>query len=194
LLAGIGLAVFIIRSRSTFAAFGGVFTVYCLVALFDLVDRFGAPITAVCTGLAGGLVVPRVVDLAWSVINAQSGSVSVRLQQYAYGASLLSENPLSGVGAGYFLARTGLHLHNFWLMMGVWSGVPGLFSWLCLFGLLWYRSLRLIGSPDGRVRAYGIAMLAAMAGVTIELLFFPGLNDALAVGIAVLLGPSRLGE
>lgn len=192
LLSGIAVAVFIGQSRSTVLALGAVFGVYGLVVLSDAADRIGVPTVVGSTVLAAGLILPRVVSVVLGVVTERGGSVSNRIQQYTYAVRLLSEHPLSGVGAGYFLSRSEFYVHNLWLGVGVWSGLPGLVSWTLLFALVGYRSLRYVGSPDGRVRTFGLVMTAATIGVVVELLLYPGFNDTLGLALAALVGPSRL--
>jgi len=194
LLGSVILAVLLTRSRSSFLALAVVLGLFGIVGLVWVADRLNWLLIGVASGAFVGLLAQPSVALLRSVVFSQRGSLEARLNQYALAYDLIVTNPLFGTGAGSFISRSEFFIHNFWLTIGTWSGIPGLFLWILVFVFLFWRCVRYLRVSDLRVRVWGLAMLGAFSGGTIELMLFPGFNDAPAILLAAVAGPSMLFE
>lgn len=99
-----------------------------------------------------------------------------RYEAWRAGVDMVRSNPAIGVGQGMFTETHHLTAHNSYLLAGAELGLPGMFLWLMLI----YLSIK-IGLTGMRVqgegpmadeaRAWGTALVAALIGFLISMLF-----------------------
>ena len=109
--------------------------------------------------------------------------VDPRLAIWASAVSTIKQNPLTGLGFGRGIDRKTVrkelgkpeiwhsqywHAHNLVLETGVGSGVPGALLLLLLIGATAYKGWRLARDTNAEAAAYGIALVAIVAGMFVR--------------------------
>jgi hypothetical protein len=194
-------AILIGQSRSTYINFTAVMgTLSFLVPYFVIQKRrplhyllqYAAP-TVLFAGICVTVILflasvtSGIVDLGVSV--SQAGPIQARYQQYMLAIQTMVERPLFGVGARYIWATNSNHtVHNLWLLVGTWSGVPGFMIWVFIFGILTVALFRRVFVADSRLQALRLVLLTGLVGTTAELAFWIGFRDILAVFLAITVG------
>jgi len=197
-LASILVGVVVAQSRSTYVAVTCVFG--CYVAFFCL-ESYDWPTVDRLTGrvrrnawlvllpgsvlfLVGFAQVYGMVD----VVANPSSTIETRLFGYANAIGELVTRPLLGCGRPCLFSPT-VHdhpVHNYWLAVGVYTGVGGLVLSVVPFLLAVLVGLRsLLSDPPNR-RAGGILLVGIVVGATVELTFFPGLNSMTGILLGVV--------
>jgi len=106
-----------------------------------------------------------------------------RMEIWGSAANLIKQHPLTGLGFGRGIARQSLvenlgdsqfwHAHNLILEAAIGSGIPGAALLLLLIGMTAYKGWQLARDNNAEAAAYGIALVAVVAGM-----FVRNLTDA----------------
>ena len=194
-------AIIIGQSRSTYISLTAVTgTLSFLVPIFVIQKRrpihfivqYAAP-TVLFAGICATVIL-FFVSVTSGIFNLgvsvpQAGPIQARYQQYLLAIQTMVEQPLFGVGARYIWAINSNHtVHNLWLLVGTWSGFPGFIIWVSIFGVLTVALFRRMFVSDRRLQALQIVLLTSLVGTTIELAFWIGFRDILAVFMAITVG------
>lgn len=134
----------------------------------DLVQR----ITNINQGVALGDV--RGID-----INDANFSVLERLAHWQAAIDMARENLWSGVGFGGYEAAYAEyalinwpealgHAHNYYLNLLAESGLPGLFAYVLLWGIVFWQTIRMIRILDWPERGIAIGLMAAWAAFSVH--------------------------
>jgi O-antigen ligase len=117
------------------------------------------------------------------------GSIQARFEQYMLAVQAMINQPLFGVGARYIWAINSNHtVHNLWLLVGTWSGIPGFVIWILIFCILSIALFRRVLTSDRRLQTLQLVLLTSLLGTTVELAFWIGFRDILAVFLAITVG------
>lgn len=193
LLIGLLFGVYVGQSRSTLVA--TILTVSVVIGgelfhRYNLLNRITVVTIALLT-IPSSLIIGR--KIAVTLYQVNTGAVTARFSQYIAATEFLTSNPFFGVGWGYFTQTvTPVGVHNFWLLMGLGIGFPGMIAWIGIFGLILMGGYRLYSSDNTFQTGMGGVILGGLTGVTIELLLYPGLADYVGVFVGLALGALRL--
>ncbi|HHH30675.1 MAG TPA: hypothetical protein ENK57_20355 [Polyangiaceae bacterium] len=123
--------------------------------------------------LAGLLAVPALIYGGRGGGEASESTVR-RLECWAAGSQMALHYPVFGVGHGNFLEHHSQTAHSAYLLAGGENGIIG----LCLFvGIVWvsikipFTALKRYPSESDPRRAWAVALLAMMSGLSIGILF-----------------------
>ena len=186
----LGINAMALQSRATMmsmAVVTGVVGIFATRPYWDRLNAVAKVVLSVCIVLLLVVAVDRITTL---FLTSNTASINHRLDQYQFAIENIYKNPLFGGGAGAHQKQSEFIIHNFWLMMGVWSGLPGLLLWITVFGMSTIRALRYVALDGRRQHVLGVIMLGALSGGLVGLMFFPGFTNALTVLLAIIVGPS----
>jgi len=172
--------VYVAQSRSTLFAMSAVFGVVLSVTLVRKTN-VGLFVSLLLCFVSFLFVL---ADPVRTIVPSDSLSVLSRLEQYRFAIEVLRDAPLTGVGFERIGDLRDDQIHNFWLSMGAKTGLAGLFIWIYLFAMVVRRSIQEAVSYSAPRAAFGLIVLATLAGTIVELLFFTGFNQS----IGLLLG------
>jgi hypothetical protein len=166
LLAPLLLATVYTGSRGGFLATVGIFGLY-------LMSKFRISLARMV--LVGGVLL-AILALAPSYLTSTSdshGSAQHRIDMWAEGVEMVTQNPVFGIGKGNFLRYTGkLIAHNSAVEIMGETGIPGLFLWL---GLIYMGFKNLYAAyretEDLEQRSFVMALGLSIAGYLLSSIF-----------------------
>ena len=188
------VAAYVTLNRIVWVGFAIEFGVIVALLLwrpeFDAMRRSGG------TRLVPGLIAAAVVGgVALVMVQVQVQKLRVketpsatvanepRLEIWASAVGTVGQHPVTGLGFGRGIDRRPMveklgsvqfwHAHNLILETAVGSGVPGAVLLLLLIGMTAYKGWRFARHENAEVAAYGIALVAVVAGM-----FVRNLTDA----------------
>ncbi|HUU57352.1 MAG TPA: O-antigen ligase family protein, partial [bacterium] len=178
LLVGAAGALLVTFSRGGWLG-GALALAFVVVAAWLKKGKLGATTWAVTSITALGVVVllPAVtVVLARGVEGDQLSAVS-RLDDWRTAAAMIRDHPLLGVGKGNYLELARLYdpwalaypVHNVFLLTWAETGVAGFAALAVLLVGAFRAAARLLRSRAGYDAAFGLAALAAFAGIVLRM-------------------------
>jgi len=178
LLVGAAGALLVTFSRGGWLG-GALALAFVVVAAWLKKGKLGATTGAVTSITALGVVVllPAVaVVLARGVEGDQLSAVS-RLDDWRTAAAMIRDHPLLGVGKGNYLELARLYdpwalaypVHNVFLLTWAETGVAGFAALAVLLVGAFRAAARLLRSRAGYDAAFGLAALAAFAGIVLRM-------------------------
>lgn len=195
------LAIYLTYSRG-----GMLAALTSTVVLVGLLARRGyvparARVTWAMVGLA---LLAGATPALYDYFTSRPGYFDVRLDHLRYGAEILSEHALVGVGINNFNVAVSKHdyggvfsdmaVHNHYLRVGAETGMPGLLLYLAFFVWVSARAYRGMWHADRFISTTAAALLAGLAATMfywLDDLFYSVVISTelwLVAGLAVMLG------
>lgn len=180
------LGLFILTAAAMFVTFsrGGWFgaaLALALVVVFMWVKKssVGAPTWALATLTAAGVVLllPAVGVVLARGVQGDQLSAAYRLADWRTAFAMIRDHPLLGVGRGNYLELARLHnpwsleypVHNVYLLSWAETGLVGLGALVALLVGAFRAAGRTLRRSAGYDAAFGLAALAAFAGIAVRM-------------------------
>jgi O-antigen ligase len=178
LLVGVAAAMLVTFSRGGWLGGALAFAVVVVFAWWNK-RRLAAArwALALTTALGVGVLIPAVaVVLARGVEGDQLSAVS-RLADWRTAGAMIRDHPLLGVGKGNYLDLARLYnpwalaypVHNVFLLTLAETGVAGLAAFIALLVGAFRAAARLLRAGGPHDAAFGLASLAAFAGIVLRM-------------------------
>ena len=178
LLVGTAGAMLVTFSRGGWLGGAFAFAVVVAFAWWNRRKLAAAPWSlAVTTALGVAVLVPAVaIVMARGAEGDQLSAVS-RLDDWRTAAAMIRDHPLLGVGKGNYLELAHLYnpwalaypVHNVFLLTLAETGLAGLAAFILFLAGALCAAARLLGRGAGYDAAFGLAALAAFAGIVLRM-------------------------
>ncbi len=181
------IAAYVTLNRTVWIGFAVEFCV--IAALLMLRPEFGPvlrpwrakALAGLVATVVGGGVALAMVQVQEKRLEQVPGLVLAkdpRPEIWGTAVGIIKERPLTGLGFGRGIARQTLveelgvgqfwHAHNLVLESAIGSGIPGAALLLLLIGMTAYQGWRLAQGKNAGAAAYGIALVAVVAGMLVR--------------------------